>query len=95
MEVQYIYTFESMQQEYVNSAFTAIKNLSVNDFLDHAADPLTNTEKANLVKISCCVICDKEELPEWYIEANGKLWFEEIEAWRKLKGIKGTTVEEY
>lgn len=98
MQVQYIFTFEELEQEYVNTEFTEgvdVSNLSLNDLIDHAAASLKDKEKSNLVKISCCIMGDKKDLPEWYIEANGKIWFDELEAWKNLKGIRDTTLLEY
>lgn len=36
---------------------------------------LTEHEKENLCKVSCCVSGIETDAPEWYLKANGKLWF--------------------
>lgn len=79
MKIQFIYTFESKPQ---NSAIFPV-NMSTLDNVkavkELALSYLSNEEKQELVKISCCVDVEDtfvENPPQWYLDCNGKLWFE-------------------
>jgi len=52
------------------------ENLTSEEKLKQVIYSLLTTEEINqLCKVSCSIATEKENLPNWYIEANGKLWF--------------------
>jgi len=81
MKIEFIYTFEKMVQQILVCDCT-FENLKDEKTLAKFATTkfLTSSEKRQLVKISCCVYFEQNEsrldTPQWYNDANGKLWFE-------------------
>lgn len=96
MKVQFIYTFDKMEQVITKyndlwSAFLESKNV----FLSYAMAVLdTDEERSELVKISCC-ITDCNLFPKWYDEIKGKFWVDDLEVWRLENGFKSTVSQDF
>ena len=80
MKVDLIFTFENREQEWFDMSFNPEFMNSKKDFFRMITDSLDNEEKADLVKVSCCVtgLTDDFIEPEWYAGCNGKFWDDEI-----------------
>ena len=75
MKLELIYTFENGQdfliKEIPETFLKAKEKLS-----EYLTRGVPDNNKNNLVKISCCAIgVTKKDLPDWFLEANGKLYF--------------------
>lgn len=75
--IEFIYTFEDRGQEFLQTPQYTLDDLSNEENLKGLALSLLNEEEqAELIKVSCCVNgLTANELPKWYLECNGKLWF--------------------
>ncbi len=79
MTIEFIYTFDEGEQKIEMHPFVLQIMESKESLFEFATSILNDTEKANLVKISCCVYFAKDvTLPEWYHERNGKYYLAEI-----------------
>jgi hypothetical protein len=77
MRIEFIYTYEHREQEIASGEINDLSMLeseqSLKEFATAGMEP---DELAELIKISCCVYSDDDvTLPEWFMKANGKLWF--------------------
>lgn len=80
MKIQLIYTFEKREQlirEYPVLNLSALQ--SKNNLINFAFANINDDSKKELIKISCCIFFESEpaiDLPKWYDECQGKIWFE-------------------
>ena len=79
MNIDLIYTFDEINQLF---AFMPLEMNQIEDeatLKEYVTESLTPEQRQELIKISCCVITDNTEdipnLPDWFMECNGKLWF--------------------
>ena len=77
MKIDYILTFNKGKQSFgqceVDSVFPT-KESAVYYFKG-----LTATSKRHLIKVSMCDETDNPiDLPQWFIDANGKLWSDDL-----------------
>ena len=76
-KIQFIFTFFEGESQIQNTKIS-LNNLQTEEQMKATAiADLTLDEAADLCKISCCIEATREELPEWYLNCNGKLWFNE------------------
>lgn len=78
-EIQFIYTFSKGPQRMLDVPFTPELLASEETLKAFAKSCLNDAEKKDLVKVSTCVYFNhgpEIELPDWFWECNGKLWFE-------------------
>lgn len=95
MKVQFIYTFETIEQ--VITTFFKIEPFRLEfpaALLKCAFEQLDPEEQSELVKISAC-IDSEEELPAWYMERNGKFFLDEIEVYKQRNGIETSVSEQF
>lgn len=91
MDIQFIYTFHTREQVFVNAEITPDVLSSKKTLMEEVMKHLKKVEKAELVKISCCVFNTGDlECPDWYIAMNGKFWLDDIEGYRFANGIKSS-----
>ena len=75
--IDLIYTFERAPQLFLDYPFNEEVLKDKETFAKFALVDLSAEEIEQLVKISFCVYCkDEIEIPDWIIECNGKLWFQ-------------------
>ncbi len=79
MDIQFIYSFwNDLPQLFIDTDIGR-QALDTPEILGNLAQSyLTDTQLENLAKISCCLTNfddDPNTLPDWYLEANGKLYF--------------------
>lgn len=72
-DIQIILTYEDKDQEVIETEVTE------DQLHEEAAFDQFIKEKAQdgLIKASCCVYASAEELPDWYMECNGKRYYDE------------------
>lgn len=77
MRIEFILTYNSKPQEIFEYPFINPILTDKQTLFDFATAYLSNEEKQELIKISSCVLIDggKFELPKWFVECNGKLYF--------------------
>lgn len=76
MKIECIYTFVKSEQAIKLIAIEPDNLKSNEDLSKHLISDLTDSEKCELIKISCCIISNRiEEVPEWFKSCNGKFWF--------------------
>ena len=77
MKIEFIYTFEDRPQSIVQYPFD-IAILETEERMKMFATAMLSPEEyLSLIKISCCIYTDGNEIeePEWFVKCNGKLWF--------------------
>lgn len=94
MEIQFIYTFDELEQVMINSEISEESLSSMDGLISNAMSALKPKEKKNLIKISCCVFGDVQ-CPEWYMNENGKVWQEDLDKWRDANKIKSSAKNKY
>lgn len=77
MKFNYILTFDTTPQEFGNgeiNPFFTTKEAAVAYFKG-----MTASAKSPLIKVSICADTDNpRKLPTWFMEANGKLWADDL-----------------
>lgn len=94
MKMQFIFTFEGAGDQLITKydpfmeCFLTTKEI----FIAYAMTLLTDAQKSNLFKISSCAeVTEGYNCPfEWVKEWNGKIWLDDLEAFRKANGINTT-----
>lgn len=79
MEIDIIYTFEELDQEFRTVSITPDQLTDEQTLKDYVTDFITPKEEEQLIKVSTCLIVKEDEqfiIPQWFIEAWGKLWFD-------------------
>ena len=79
MKIEFIYTYNEKPQEIVSYPFVLPILESEETLIEYALSDLSDEEKKQLVKISSCVYFENKgevDLPNWFNECNGKLYFE-------------------
>jgi len=79
MKIEFIYTYNEKPQEIVSYPFVLPILQDKETMLKFALSDLSEDERQQLVKISTCIYFENEgeiELPKWFNECNGKLYFE-------------------
>ena len=76
--VDLIFTFENKDQEWFRTEVDTNSLDSKEQFFKAVTEQLSDEEKQDLVKISCCLMGAEVEVPLWYQECNGKFWDDEI-----------------
>jgi hypothetical protein len=79
MKIEFIYTYNEKPQEIVSYPFVLPILQDKETLVKFATSDLSEEERQQLVKISTCVYFENEgeiELPKWFNECNGKLYFE-------------------
>lgn len=80
MKIEFIYTYGNEKpQEIVSYPFVLPILQDKKTLVKYALSDLSDEERKQLVKISTCIYFENEgdvELPEWFNQSNGKLWFE-------------------
>ena len=79
MEIDIIYTFEELDQEFKTVSITPDQLIDEQTLKDYVTDFITPKEEEQLIKVSTCLIVKEDEqfeIPQWFIEAWGKLWFD-------------------
>jgi hypothetical protein len=80
MEIDIIYTFEESDQEFRTVSITPDQLENEETLKEYVTDLITPKEKEELIKVSTCLILKEDEhfeIPQWFIDAWGKLWFKE------------------
>lgn len=99
MTIQFIFTFELMDQVMSDHPFDFGILRSPATLIGYAMEQLDEEEKGELLKISCAVYYDDESdasrFPEWYNKCGGKFWLDDIDAWRELNGVPSTISKEF
>jgi len=76
MKMELIYTFDESEQEIIKTEVPVTFLEHKEKLSEYLTRRLTIKELDDLVKISCCAfVNDKNELPGWFLDCNGKLWF--------------------
>ncbi len=76
MKAHFIFTYEIRGQEFLNLEIQPEHLKSEQSLFDKITEDFQEDEKNDLFKISCCVNAEVENLPEWYLQSNGKMWIE-------------------
>lgn len=78
IKIDLIFTFENRSQEWFTADIdvTALDNKE--QLFKAVAEQLSDEEKQDLVKISCCLMGKNVVAPDWYMDINGKFWDNEI-----------------
>lgn len=79
MKIEFIYTYDNGKQEIGYYPFVLPIIQDKETMLKYALTVLTEDERQQLIKISTCIYLENEgdiELPTWYNECNGKLYFD-------------------
>jgi len=78
MKIQFIFTYNSKPQEFVEYPFVNQILKDKQTLFEFATAQFSDEEKNELVKISSCILIDggNFEEPDWYKELNGNLWIE-------------------
>ena len=98
MKIEFIYTFDKAEQEQLSFPFVMEILKDKGTLIDFAAAGLHDEDKNDLIKISCCVDCTKDEYknaPEWFNECKGKIWVDDLESWRTDRGIKSKVSKKF
>jgi len=96
MVLEMIYTFHDREQVFIKTPLDEGVMTSKITLMHEAMKHLKKVERANLIKISCCVYDTKnKKLPEWYHNMNGKFWLDDIEGYRYVNDIKSTVPKDY
>jgi hypothetical protein len=98
MQLECILTFDKKEQEIFSCDILPEALKSKTTLLDFIFNQLTQSEKAELVKISCCLYGENKthsDIPQWYILMNGKYWLDDLEGYRRVKNIKSSIDPEY
>lgn len=75
MRIELILTYFVGEQEFFTTEIHS-EQLQTEDTLKNLILEQLNEEQRDLLcKASCCVETENDNLPNWYMEANGKLWF--------------------
>lgn len=94
MEIQFIFTFDELEQVMINSEISEESLSTMDGLISHAMTALKPKEKKNLIKISCCVFGDVQP-PNWFMQENGKVWQEDLDKWRVAHKMKSTATHKY
>lgn len=100
MKIDLIFTFEDQPQQRDNLPFVVAILADKDTLIDFVTAKLSMADIQQLVKISCCIEWfngyEKNQLScAWYDDARGKIWTNDLEAWRKVRGIKSAVTQEY
>jgi hypothetical protein len=99
--IQFIFTFHSDKRNQIFTSYLPIPKeflLNKTTLIAFAMLRLTNPQKANLIKISCSINVSKDKLtplPNWYIGYNGKIWLDDLEAFRLAIDMPSSVDAEY
>lgn len=103
MKIDIIWTFDSQPQQTGNYPFDIAALRSKRVFIDFLTAVLSREERGNLVKISTCIetalawpITNNaaKDKKHWFNKCRGKIWVDDLERWRKSKGIASTVSPE-
>lgn len=75
MKFQLIYTFVEREQDIIETDVPETFLNTKEKLSEYLTRRLSTEEQNELLKISCCAYADKDELPNWYFDCNGKLFF--------------------
>jgi len=75
--INLIYSFDGQPQQFTDMQLPEIMVKDKETLFCYLTAPLSEIEKANLAKISCCIY-GQIKVPEFYNECNGKFWDIEI-----------------
>jgi hypothetical protein len=73
--IEFICSFDGMEQEVYRGPFNPEFMASKQVLSASITDELDVEHVNRLTKVSCCVYGDAK-LPDWYMECNGKLWYD-------------------
>jgi len=99
MKIDVIYSFEGMPQQKANYPFVINILTTKNNLIDFLLADLSREEKGCLVKISTCIETHlaypisnnaHKDKKHWFNKCYGKIWMDDLEKYRKLRGIKST-----
>ena len=79
MKVEFIYSYDDRPQEIVMLPIADSILKDQEDFRQYALYDLSIGEVSHLVKISSFIYFGSMEIPAWYKECDGKLWFKKDE----------------
>ena len=80
MKIDIIYTFEESDQEFKTVSITPDQLENEETLKEYVTNLITPKEKEELIKVSTCLMLKENEdfeIPQWFIDAWGKLWFKE------------------
>ena len=74
-DIDFILTFDEKPQQMLNSRVSSETLETESGLTEHVLSFLNEDEKQELKKVSCCIFAEANQLPKWFLECNGKLWF--------------------
>lgn len=75
IHIEFILTYFVGEQEFIKTTISFEQLQSEETLKELILEQLTEEQRELLVKVSCCAYAELSELPDWYMQANGKLWF--------------------
>lgn len=79
MKIDYILTFDKGRQTFGRCEIDG--DFPTKESAVYFFKGLVNGQKRHLIKVSMCIHCDQEkwkQLPQWYMDSDGKLWSDDL-----------------
>jgi len=99
MKIDVIYTFEDRGQKRATFPFVSAILIDKDTFIEFLISTLDSEERGELIKISTCILTPlaypitnnyHKDKAHWFNKCSGKIWVDDLEAYRTEKGIKST-----
>lgn len=104
MKIDVIYTFEGKEQQRATYPFVLAILKNKRTLIDFLFASLNPEEKGCLLKISTCILTPlaypitnnyHKDKTHWFNKCKGKMWADDLEIYRRARGIKSTLSENF